>query len=119
MKTCSAARNSARPVTRDREHEPQRHRDQQPFEADGLAERGEHDEHGEVAGELQRERRRDRRVDDELVRERDLADQPGVAGEADRRALQAFLRREPRPQRDGDEQQEALAAEARRRGRPS
>ena len=46
------------------------------------------DEHGEVARELQRERRRDRRVDDELVRKRDLADQPGVAGEADRRALQ-------------------------------
>ena len=36
--TCSAARNSAMPVDGDREHDPQRHRDEQPFEADRLAE---------------------------------------------------------------------------------
>ena len=50
-------------------------RDQQAREMHRLAVDTQHGEHGEVAGELQRERRGNRRVDDELVRERDLADQ--------------------------------------------
>ena len=75
----------------------------------GFAEQRQHDQHDQVAGELQRQGGRDRGVDDQLVTECDLADQPGVACDADRSALQRLLRGEPRPQRDRDEQQEALA----------
>src|ERR1700694_5079579 len=74
----------------------------------GLAEQRQYDQHAEVADKLQRERRGDGSVDDDLVRERDLADQTGVSGNADRSTLQSFLRREPGPQRDRDEDQEAL-----------
>ncbi len=74
------------PVTRCARIDPDRHREQETFETHGLAEQRQHDQHDEVAGELQRERRRDGRVDDELVRERDLADQPAVAGAATSRA---------------------------------
>jgi hypothetical protein len=49
-----------------------------PLEADGLAERPERSEHAEIACELQRERCRDRRIDDDLVRKRDLADKSRV-----------------------------------------
>ena len=74
--TCSAESASATPVTAIARIDPHGNREQQTFEADRLAEREEHDEHDEIADELQRERRRDRRVDDDLVRKRDLADQP-------------------------------------------
>src|ERR1700730_2206252 len=74
----------------------------------GLAEQRQYDQHAEVADKLQRERRGDGSVDDDLVRERDLADQTGVSGNADRSTLQGFLRREPGPERDRDEDQKAL-----------
>src|ERR1700686_4435745 len=73
-----------------------------------LAEQRQYDQHGEVADKLQRERRGDGSVDDDLVWERDLADQTGVSGDADRSTLQGFLRREPGPQRHRDEDQKAL-----------
>src|ERR1700681_4860674 len=74
----------------------------------GLAEQCQHDQHAEVADKLQRQRRGDGSVDDDLVRERDLAYQAAVSGDADRSTLQGFLRREPGPQRDRDEDQKAL-----------
>src|SRR6266436_8473471 len=74
----------------------------------GLAEQCQYDQHDEVADKLQCERRGDGSVDDDLVRECDLADQAGVSGDADRSTLQGFLRREPGPQRDSDQDQEAL-----------
>src|ERR1700680_4215960 len=73
-----------------------------------LAEPPQYDQHGEVADKLQRERRGDGSVDNDLVRERDLADQTGVSGDADRSTLQGFLRRDTGPQRDRDEDQKAL-----------
>ena len=75
----------------------------------GLAEQRQHDQHDQVAGELQRKGGSNRGVDDQLVTECDLADQPGVACDADRPALQCLLCGEPGPQCDGDEQQKALA----------
>ena len=77
-----------------------------------LAVHDERDQHRDVARELQRSVAHDRRVDDELVRKRHLADEPRVAAEAGRAALDALLRGKPRPQRDGDEGEEALVAEA-------
>ena len=112
MNTCSAASSSASPVTAIASTIHSGTATSSPSKRTGSPNAASADEHREVARELQRERGRDRRIDDELVRKRDLADEPRVAGEAHRRALQAFLRREPRPQRDGDEQQEARAVEA-------
>ena len=75
MNTCSAAKKSASPVTAIAMHQPQRDREQQALEVHRLAEQRERDQHRQVADELQQQRRDDRRVDDELVRKRDLADQ--------------------------------------------
>ena len=72
-------------------------RDHEPFEMNGLAGEPKHQQHGEVADELQRKRRRDRRVDDDLVRKRDLPDQTGVSAETHGAALQPLLRGEPGP----------------------
>ncbi len=77
-----------------------------------LPEEREHDENREIAGEVQREGSRDGRIHDELVRKRDLPDEPRVRGKAHRAALYRLLCGEPRPQRHRDERQEALSAEA-------
>ena len=81
----------------DCEHEPQRYRQQQPFEAHRFAEERQHHQHYEVASELQHQRRRDRGIHNELVREGDLADEPRVASDRHRASLQRFLSRDPRP----------------------
>jgi hypothetical protein len=79
---------------------------------DRLADRAQRGEHDDVAGEVQRERRGDRRVDDDLVRKRDLPDQPGVARHANGGALDRLLRGEPRPQRYRDEREERRSRES-------
>ena len=78
----------------------------------GLAEPCEYNQHRKVTHELQRKCRANGGVDDDFVRKRDLSYQSRVAGKAHRRSLQTFLRGKPRPQRDRDEQQKALAAHA-------
>ena len=81
----------------DCKHEPQRYDQQQPLEAHRFAEEREHDQHHEVARELQHERRRDRGINHELVRKGDLANEPRVAADRHRASLQRFLSREPGP----------------------
>jgi hypothetical protein len=78
---------------------------------DWLAKDRQDDENGEVAGEVQRERCRHRRIDDELVRKRHFADESRIGSETHGAALQRLLRREPGPQRNRDKREEALPAE--------
>src|SRR3954453_11659492 len=76
---------------------------------DRFAEHGQRKQHGEIACELERQGCRDGCVDDELVAEGDLANEPGIAADAGRTPLESFLRGEPGPQGYRDEGQEALA----------
>ena len=92
----------------DPKDDPQRQGQQKPFETHRLAEQRQHDQHAEVADKLQRERGSDGSINHDFVWKGDLADQSGVTGKTDRSALQALLRGEPGPQRDRDEDQEAL-----------
>src|SRR6185312_2457591 len=95
----------------DNENQPDGNRNDETRRMDRLAGDLQHDEHDDIANELDRESRADGREHDNLMRERDLPDHAGIARETERTALQRFLRREPRPQRDGDEGEEALAGE--------
>ncbi len=97
---------------RDEQDQPDREGDSESTQCDRLPGDAQHRENREIACKLQHERRGDRREDDELVRERDLADHARIAGEADGAALQRLLCRKPGPQRDGDERKEASAGES-------
>ena len=87
--TCSAASARARPVMATARMSHSGSARSRPFEVHRLAEQRQHDQHHEVAHELQHEGRGYRGVDDQLVRKGRLADQPGIAGDGDRAALSA------------------------------
>ena len=61
---------------RDGEDDPERDGEEQSLEPDRLTEQSEHDQDHDVADELQHERGGDGGVDDELVREGNLANEP-------------------------------------------
>ena len=110
--TCSAASASATPGYAEGQDRPHRDREQQPLEADRLAEREEHDQHDEIAGEAAA------RTSPRPTRRRRSRAGTRPCGSTRRRPgsrqsprVSAFLRGEPGPQRHGDEEQKARAAE--------
>ena len=82
-------------------------------EVDRLAGDAQHDQHRHEAGEMDRARSDDRREDQQPVRKRHLADEPGVGAHRAHRAREPLGKHDPRPECHRDEGDIAHAGIAR------